>query len=329
MASTGPDTKPPGQPAAAVAGIAAATTAPVATVVPGLYTLPLGTALDETQAQSMASDRPVRLVVTAGAVDCGKTTLLATVYELFQTGPVGLIQFAGCETFPAFEQRCHLSRAESENEKSDTGRTAYDGPHPEYLHVKLQEGPDGNVHTDFLFTDVSGEMFEHARNSTDECKKLTFLLRASHLVVFLDCEKAVQTDKRWVMVQDAKSLLQSCMDSNMLSPECYVTVVWAKCDYFKAAKNKQAVEEFVTGVEQDFKATFGQRIPRFKFHRAASRPTRFPNLKMGFGVRELLKDWVVHWPQDRQLELEPPADNGGDRESEKFAKRHNAQSADA
>jgi hypothetical protein len=326
--TTGPDGKTPGQPVAAAAD-AETPAVLVATAEPELIRLPTGTVLTETQAQAMAAEGPVRLIVTAGAVACGKTTLLSSVYELFQTGHVKSNQFAGCDTFPAFEQRCHLSRTDSENEIPETGRTPYDGPHPEYLHVKIQDGTGDESHIDFLFTDVSGEMFEHARNSTDECKRLTFLLRASHLLLFLDCEKALQPEKRWGMVQDAKSLLQSCLDSDMLESSCFVTVVWAKCDYFEAKKYKDGIKEFVDTVEEDFKASFASRIPNFKFHRAAARPTRFPNLKMGFGVRELLVDWIAHWPQGRQLKLEPPADNGGQRESELFAKRHNAQSATA
>jgi Double-GTPase 2 len=324
--TTGPDSNIPGQPVAAATG-AKVPAVPLPRAEPELISLPSGTVLTEAQAQAMAAAGPVRLIVTAGAVDCGKTTLLSSVYELFQTGRVKSNQFAGCDTFPAFEQRCHLSRTDSENEIPETGRTPYDGPHPEYLHVKIQDGSTEENHIDFLFTDVSGEMFEHARNSTDECKRLTFLLRASHLLLFLDCEKALQPDKRWGMVQDAKSLLQSCLDSDMLESSCFVTVVWAKCDYFEATKNKAGIKEFVAGVEEDFKASFGTRIPHFKFHRAAARPTRFPNLKMGYGVRELLVDWIAHWPQGRQLKLEPPVDNGGQRESEQFAKRHNAQSA--
>jgi len=326
-ATTGAENKTVAQ----LAGLAADTAALVQPVpaIPELIRLPSGTVLTEAQAQTMAAGCSVRLIVIAGAVGCGKTTMLTSLYELFQTGPVKTNQFAGCDTFPAFEQRCHLSRADSENENPDTARTPYDGPHPEYLHVKIQNGAGEDGHIDFLFTDVSGEMFEHARNSTDECKKLTFLLRASHLLVFLDCEKALQPDKRWGMVQDAKSLLQSCLDSAMLKGTCFVTVVWAKCDYFEASKNKVAVKEFVTNVEDDFKASFGGRIPHFKFHRTAARPTRYPNLKMGYGVRELLGDWITHWPQGRQLQLEPPGDNGGQRESELFARRHNAQSGNA
>ncbi|MGD0813504.1 MAG: hypothetical protein ABSA83_07870 [Verrucomicrobiota bacterium] len=323
--TTSPDIKTPDQLPVPPSG-ATAPPQSVAIVVPELITLPAGTELDESQAQTMASGRPVRLIVIAGAVDCGKTTLLTSLYELFQSGTVRGSQFAGCDTLPAFERRCHLSRVDSENEEPETPRTAYDGPHPQYLHVKVQDQTAAASHIDFLFTDVSGEMFEHARSSTDECKKLTFLRRASHFLVFLDCEKAVQPLKRWGMVQEAKSLLQSCLDSDMVESKCFVTVVWAKCDYFEAAKDKSSINEFIRNVEEDFKASFCDRIPNFKFHRTAARPTRFPNLKMGYGVKELLGDWIVNWPQGQNMRLAPPVDNGGQRESELFAKRHNAQS---
>lgn len=326
-ATTGSENKSIAQ----LAGLTSDAGAPVQPVpaVPEFIQLPPGTVLTEAQAQALASDRSVRIIVIAGAVDCGKTTLLTSVYELFQTGAVKTIQFAGCDTFPAFEQRCHLSRVDSESQSADMVRTIYDGPHPEYLHLKIQNGEGEADHIDFLFTDVSGEMFEHARNSTDECKRLTFLRRASHFLVFLDCEKALLADKKWGMVQDAKSLLQSCLDSSMLESTCFITVVWAKCDFFEAAENKDAVMAFVKEVEDDFKVSFSDRIPKLKFHRTAARPSRFPNLKMGYGVRELLGDWIAIWPQGRTMQLEPPADNGGRRESELFAKRHNVQDGNA
>ena len=99
--TTGPDGKTPGQPVAAAAD-AETPAVLVATAEPELIRLPTGTVLTETQAQAMAAEGPVRLIVTAGAVACGKTTLLSSVYELFQTGHVKSNQFAGCDTFPAF-----------------------------------------------------------------------------------------------------------------------------------------------------------------------------------------------------------------------------------
>jgi hypothetical protein len=274
--------------------------------VPGLIRLPAGIELNEEHAKQMALERPVRLIVLAGAVDCGKTTLLTSIYEMFQAGPIEKKQFAGCDTFPAFEKKCHLGRADSGNEEEKSGRNPYDGPHPEYVHLKLQNGPKALGHIDFLFTDVSGEMFEHARNSTDECKKLTFLRRACHIVVFLDCEKLIQPTKRWGMVKDAKSLIQSCLDSQMFEPDCFVTVVWAKCDFVEAAegKEKAAAKDLINYVEDEFKTRFAPRIKNFKFHQTAARPNRYPDLNFGYGVGELLEAWVTEIPQSRKAEYD-------------------------
>jgi len=269
--------------------------------VPGLIRLPAGIELNETQAQDMGSKLPVRLIVLAGAADCGKTTLLSILYEMFQAGIVEKKQFAGCDTFPAFEKKCHLGRTDSGNKEEDTVRNTYDGPHPEYLHLKLQDGPKALGHIDFLFTDVSGEMFEHARNSTDECRKLTFLLRANHILVFLDCEKLFQPKKCWGMEKDAKSLIQSCLDSRMFDPDCFVTVVWAKYDFVEAAKGKEksTAKAFMQQVENQFKSRFGPRIKNLKFHQTAARPNRSKNLQFGHGVNELLEEWVAKVPPRR------------------------------
>jgi hypothetical protein len=237
---------------------------------------------------------------------------------MFQAGPIEKKQFAGCDTFPAFEKKCHLGRTDSGNEEEDTGRNTYDGPHPEYLHLKLQNGPKALGHIDFLFTDVSGEMFEHARNSTDECKKLTFLRRASHILVLLDCEKLFQPTKRWGMVKDAKSLIQSCLDSGMFEPDCFVTIVWAKCDFVEAAKGEQktAAKALIQQEENEFKARFGHRIKNLRFHQTAARPNRCPNLRFGYGVGELLAEWVTKFREGRKAENELTSGSHGQREEE-------------
>jgi hypothetical protein len=276
----------------------------VTSAVPGLIRLPAGLEINEAQAQKMESEQQVRLIVLAGAVDCGKTTLLSILYEMFQAGPVEKKQFAGCDTFPAFEKKCHLGRTDSGNEQEDTGRNTYEGPHPEYVHLKLQNGPKALGHIDFLFTDVSGEMFEHARNSTDECKKLTFLRRASHILVFLDCEKLFQPTKRWGMAKDAKTLIQSCLDSGMFEPDCFITIVWSKYDFVEAAmgKEKTAAKAQIQHEEGEFKTRFGHRIKNLKFHRTAARPNQYPTLKFGYGVGDLLEEWVTKFPQGRKVE---------------------------
>lgn len=285
--------------------------------------LPSGKELNEALATKLAASRPVRLVVFAGEVSCGKTTLLTSLYELFQWRQVPEYCFAGSCTLPAFEQRCYLGRMSSENAAPDTQRTLYRGPDPYYLHLKIAPASAPQKSFDFLFTDVSGEMFEHARNSIDECKELTFLRRATDFLLLLDGEKCARTDERHAVVGKSKALLQSCLDSNMLSRDCVVNVVWTKFDYFDVARSNETHSEFRHEVERDFRASFESRVARLDFSKIAARPTNHPALGFGHGVPELLKGWMTCCPRFEKIDLlanlKLPS---GSRESELFAFRH-------
>ena len=113
----------PTAPADTTAAPSAKPSAPeMAEPVSDLIDLPSGKELNEVAANTIAASRSVRVVVLAGPVDSGKTTLLTSLYELFQWGTVADQLFAGSTTLPAFEQRCHLARTVSGGEIADTGR---------------------------------------------------------------------------------------------------------------------------------------------------------------------------------------------------------------
>jgi hypothetical protein len=283
-----------------------------------LLDLPRGKELSEADAASLSAGRPTRLVVVAGPVGCGKTTLLTSLYELFQWRAIPSYRFAGCNSLPAFEERCHLARASSNNAVADTKRTPY--KEPEYLHLRVCPATGPVRPVDFLFTDVSGEMFEHARDSTAECQALSFLRQADHFVLLLDSEKGVRREK-WAMARNAIALLRSCADSQMLQGYCVVKVVWAKFDYFEAATEKEEHVAFRNDVESEFKSLFAGGLAHLRFGQLATRPTEAPHLGFGHGVAELLDEWATLCPRQRPMELLPGVSTGA-RESELFASRY-------
>jgi hypothetical protein len=281
--------------------------------------LPSGADLNEDGATSIAASKPVRLVVIAGPVDCGKTTLLTSLYELFQCSPVSGYLFAGSVTLPAFERRCHLSRIVSGAAAPETPRTPYG--EAKYLHLAVSTADPPRTRLELLFTDVSGEAFERARDSTIECQRLGFLKRADHFVMLLDGEKLVREEKRWRVVQDSMTLLQSCLDSGMLGPRSLVTVLYSKYDYLAAAKEKEHCAAFWADAKKRFERRFSSRVGRLQFGEIASRPMQCKTLKFGYGVPELLQDWVASSPRTRAMEILPHG-IAGPRESEVFAARH-------
>lgn len=205
---------------------------------PEYIDLPQGKELNDLAALNLAKSTPLQWIVLAGPIDSGKTTLLTSLYELFQWREVEGYAFAGSNTLPAFEERCYLSRRDSGNVLPHTQRTPYNGPDPKYLHLRIRFTEGLRAFRDFLFTDVSGEMFEHARDSTIECKEMTFLKRANHFLLFLDSAKGVQLDKRWAMFEDGRALLRSCVDSGMIGANCLVNIVWSRFDYFIAKQSE-------------------------------------------------------------------------------------------
>src|SRR6185436_17392146 len=176
--------------------------------------------------------------------------------------------------------------------------------------------------TDFLFTDVSGEMFDHARNSAAECKELHFVRRATDLILMLDSEKALLSD-RWVMVKKSQTLLKSFVDCTMLPTFCVVNVVWAKYDHFQAVEQElgDGHKKFREEVESEFRALFESRIAHLEFTNVAARPLRLPSLGFGKGVPEMFQRWIEFCPRSRAMKLNPP-EQSGTRESEMFGVRH-------
>jgi hypothetical protein len=288
---------------------------------PEYIDLPQGKELKDSSALDLAKSRPVQWIVLAGPSGSGKTTLLTSLYELFQWRRVEGYAFAGSITLPAFEERCYLSRRESGNDEAHTQRTPFADVNPLYLHLRIRSTEGLRPFSDFLCTDVSGETFEHARDSTTECKKMSFIRRAHHFLLLLDSGKGVQRDKRWAMVEDNRALLRSCVDSDMIAANCEVSVVWSRWDYFVAAEDEKRNQPFRAEVEQQFRETFDKLIPNLKFCEVAARPLKAPTLGIGYGVSALLKQWATAPLEMKALDLFPKS-YSGTRESELFAARH-------
>lgn len=294
---------------------------PVAETESDLIDLPAGGELSDNDARPISSAVPTRLVVVAGPAECGKTTLVTSVFELFQWAQIPHHIFGGSATLPGFERRCHEARIASARVIPETQRTRYEDEDVRYLHLRICDAANVSVAVDVLFTDVSGENFERARDSTDYCRELTFLHRAEHFVVLLDGEKLAEATRRWGVIQDAQLLLQSCLDSDMLGTGTFLDVVIAKCDFLMPTGTAADPIPFDTKIETEFRAMFGARVGRIEFSQIAARPLRSPALPFGYGVADLVHRWATSTPRQKPLQLERRPIEGV-RESERFYRRH-------
>jgi hypothetical protein len=286
--------------------------------VPTVMDLPAGKELDDAAAAKLQASRLVRLIVVAGPPGVGKTTLVTSLYELFQTKRVAKISFAGSSTLPAFERRCHISRTASERAQPDTERTPYG--EVRYLHLRVAAEDLRHNFLDLLFTDVSGESFERARDSISECRQLGFLKMADHFLLLMDCTQLIDRGTRWLAAHDSMSLLRSCLDSGMLGNGCFVNVLWTKYDLVERAGDG-AHDTFLQKIREELTTEFGSRVGRLTFTKVAARPMDVDSLEFGYGIPDLLKEWTNDSPRDRLMNLIPEKTTGL-RESEKFLTRH-------
>ena len=112
-----------------------------------LLDLPHGNGLSAAETVAITRRALTSVVLFAGTAGCGKTTLLASLYLLFQRGPFAGYNFAGSDTLVGFEERVSLARTASGRDAPTTPRTRVS----EYLHLRVRHilksnGRDHSVH---------------------------------------------------------------------------------------------------------------------------------------------------------------------------------------
>ena len=121
-----------------------------------------------------------RIIAIVGPFDAGKTSLIASLYDLFQEGPVAGVEFARSRSFHAFEQTCHDARAASRRDMPHINRT----PRGEVRFYHLDVG--GGVAGDLLslaLGDRSGEEYFDAADDASIVKSFPEVQRADSLTI--------------------------------------------------------------------------------------------------------------------------------------------------
>ena len=112
---------------------------------PSLVEISRAEALNLRETATLLSARPAAVVSIVGPVGAGKTSLIASAYDLFQTGGLDDLYFAESRTLLGFEKICHPARASSEA--------------PEVLADRTDNDPDPLSYARKLVTVISGGVF--------------------------------------------------------------------------------------------------------------------------------------------------------------------------
>ncbi|WP_201980428.1 TRAFAC clade GTPase domain-containing protein [Hymenobacter rubidus] len=187
---------------------------------------------------------PAKLILIIGGPDCGKTTLVSAVFESFQKRALGNFIFAGSYTQVGFELISYLAREASGKIDPDTERTK--SAEFLYLHLSIRDKLLAHKAQHLLFTDVSGERFNLARDTQAEMDELTILKKADHIFYIVDGEALSNVKTRDTTKQDVIIFLKRAIKANLLTKDNQLIILINKFDRVIKNSAQQAVELFFT-----------------------------------------------------------------------------------
>lgn len=251
--------------------------------------LPSGEALDIKETYKITAKEDTKLIVLVGPSSCGKTTIIAAVYQMFLRSPVEQLFFAGSKTLLGYEQRSYYSRFSTNPNEPMTWRTS-GGVSNSFLHLRLWDSKQ-NTFINFLLADISGEDYERYTNNVDAVREhLGFIKYADYIVSVLDGELILDNSKRNGLTNDMAQLLQTIVDSNLTSKYTKLQVLFSKYDAIDNLE-KAASNEYIDYCKNVYQERFKPQFADFEFYNVAAMPKNGDKYDFGSGIEELIFSW--------------------------------------
>lgn len=254
------------------------------------------TPLDLAEAQLFLRRGEAIVVALVGMPECGKTSLLARLHQLFQAGPIAGYEFAGSRSLPYFEELNWLATIESGMREVKMTRSSAQFDNS-FLHVTVVCKLSG-VRVELLFNDVTGETYEKAVASQAVCDSLAALPRADHLAVLIDGEALAARGTSDHHIAQAQDFIQRTLQSDKCGMRTTVHIVTTKLDKLS---DSSATDE----MERDFADLLKQSVGSVRFWRIAARPMdgSLPTVEQ---IGHLFASWVSETHRLSASPLPPP-----------------------
>jgi hypothetical protein len=252
----------------------------------------LGTSASEADVGTLSARQISRVVFIAGMPNTGKTTLLASLYDAFLRGPVDPVQFAGSRTLPRLEAISFYARIESERESAATKRTNFKDE-VEFVHLDLARRSGGDRFHLFL-TDISGEAFEHVRDSVQYARRFSIVRYADFLCLMVDAAVLSNLEKRQGAAHDADLILDSFMQEGLISQSTSVQVVVSRTDLIPLS-DEARTRAFIRSVVDSLLTRIQGVCARAGMFMIAARPSHGKPV----GLQELFDSWFAEQSAER------------------------------
>lgn len=248
--------------------------------------LPSGDLLDQEEASRVLRRGASRVIAVVAPKDAGKTTLIASVFELFLRGPIGPLGFAGSRTMYAFERACHPSRGVSRNARPKTERTILTTV--KFYHAALRR-PGEDV-LDLVVADRNGEDYGSAADETGGVREFVEILRADTITFLVDGRQLADPVTRNTVGPEMLAIVQALVDGGGIEGRPRAALVLTKLDEIERSADKERAKRDFAKIDAKFRELHSGSFGEIRSFEVAACPsdTSFP---LGHGVADLLTYW--------------------------------------
>jgi hypothetical protein len=250
--------------------------------------LPAADTLTPEQVSGLLRAGETRVIAIIGPSDAGKTSLIASLYDLFQEGSVAGIDFARSRSLHAFEHACHDARAASRRDVPHINRT----PRGEvrFYHLDIGGGAAGDALA-LALGDRAGEEYRGAADDTSVVAVFPEIQRADSLTLLVDGERLLDAGARHNLRQEVTMILQALIDGGGVKTGQRLALVLTKVDAVQASPNRARAEADFEALCANLGRLFGTVFTTIEAFRTAASPKN-NTIARGTGVPELLTFWL-------------------------------------
>jgi hypothetical protein len=251
--------------------------------------LPDAEALSVSGAQAILRNQACSVIAIIGPHDSGKTSLIGSIYDLFQRGPVGEYAFAGSTTLHSFERACHDSRTASNREEPHMERTGTG--EATYFHLDLVQKESQSKRA-ALFANRAGEDYMDTHSDPDLAKTFAELPRSDTLTLLADGMKLLDDCERHLVREDICQSIRAFYEAGQTRTWQRLAVVLTKVDAVRGMQEKceRALRHF-DSIVMDVREQFLNDFVEIQAFQVAASPKN-ETAERGEGMVELLSYWM-------------------------------------
>lgn len=254
----------------------------------GAIGLPGADTLTPEQVARLLRAGDTRIIAIIGPSDAGKTSLIASLYDLFQEGSVAGTEFARSRSLHAFEHACHDARAASRRGVPHINRT----PRGEvrFYHLDLGGGAAGDALA-LALGDRAGEEYRGAADDTSIVAAFPEIRRADSLTLLVDGERLLDSGARHNLRHEVTMILQALIDGGGVKTGQRLALVLTKIDTVQASPEGERAEADFKALYENLARLFGTTFPNIETFRIAASP-KTAAVARGTGIPDLLTFWL-------------------------------------